>query len=173
MKFFYNILIFWLILTSCQSLADKSSNSSLLEAFHKYGITKCDDFIVENSSLKQNWYFVISEHLNNIDEEIKEVTITQIYGSKNDTIKSEDSYIQTPKACYLNSRHTLTYAGLCSSNINLDFWYVSKEMPDKDYTEYTNTNGIRTFAKEISVGNFKACVQEYSVRKKCDIKQKK
>lgn len=37
-------------------------------------------------------------------------------------------------------------------------------MPDKDYTTYKNAGGIEMHAKEISMGNFKACVQEGSKR---------
>jgi len=170
MRFFYSALMFGCMLISCQSLADESSNHRLLKAFHEYGITKCDDFIIENSSLKKNWYFVISKHEDNIDKKIKEVSVIQIYGSKNDTLKSDDSYIQSSEACYLHSRHTLTFAGSCSSNVNLDHWYVSEEMPDKDYTEYKNQHGVRYFAKEITLGNFKACVHEYTIRKSHNIK---
>jgi hypothetical protein len=173
MKFFYKVLFFGIMLISSKTLGDKSSNKPLLEAFHEYGITKCDDFIVENSPLNQNWYFVIEKHMSDIDEKIKEVSVRQIYGSEGDTIKSDDSYIQTSEACYLHKRRTLTYTGPCSSNINFDYWYVSNKMPDKDYTEYTNKNGLKMFAKEISVGNFKACIHEYSLRQKYDIKQKK
>ena len=33
---------------------------TLLKSFHDYGITKCDSFIVENSTLEKNWnYFIV------------------------------------------------------------------------------------------------------------------
>ena len=99
-------LIFGLILTSCQSLADESSNRILLKAFHKYGITKCDDFIIKNSALKKNWYFLITQHEGHIDKQVKEVSVIQIYGSKDDTIKSDDSYIQTSElAIFIQEIH--------------------------------------------------------------------
>ncbi len=170
MRFVYKALMFGFILTSCQSLADESTNSSLLKAFHKYGITKCDDFIIQNSSLKHNWHFFISQHKQDIDKEIKEASVIQIHGTKNDTIKTDDSYIQTPEACYLNARFTLTYSGPCSSSIDLDHWYVSEAMPNNDYTEYKNKYGVSLFAKEITVGNFKACIYEYNRRIRHDIK---
>jgi hypothetical protein len=151
-------------------MAAESNNDILLKSFHKYGITKCDSFIIENSRLKGAWTFFVEQHTNNIDKEIKEVSIIQVSGSKNDTFKKDDSYIQTPKACYLHKKSTLTFPGSCSSNINFDYWYISNEMLNNDYNEYTNTSGAKLLAKEISVGNFKACIQEYTARYKYDIK---
>jgi len=151
-------------------MAVESNNDILLKSVHKYGITKCDSFIIENSSLNGDWTFFVVQHANNIDKEIKEVSIIQILGSKNDTWKRDDSYIQTPKACYLHKKSTLTFSGPCSSNINFDHWYLSKEMLNNDYNEYTNTGGSKMLAKEISVGNFKACIQEYDLHLKYDRK---
>jgi len=171
--FFYNTLVLGMIFISFQSVADESSNRHLLEAFHKYGITKCDNVILENSSLQENWSYFIEKHKNNIHEEINEVSLIQIYGSKNDTVKIDHSYIQTPEACYIHKRETVTFVGPCSKNIDLNNWYVKSAMPDKDYTEYHNKNGVIMFAKEITVGNFKACIKEYNMRNQYDIKQQK
>ena len=79
-----------------------SDDEKLLNAFHKYGLTKCDKFILANSKLKGDWNFFISKHPD-IDG-VKEASAIQITGSKNDTVKTDDSYIQTPKACFLHSR---------------------------------------------------------------------
>ncbi|MCG5531602.1 hypothetical protein LRD18_12180 [Halorhodospira halochloris] len=136
----------------------------LLKAFHEYGITKCDGFIAENSSLKSNWNFFISKHAGGIDGPATEVTVTQIFGSKGDTVKVEDTYIQTPNKCFLRQTWTLTFQGACSDNIDGNAWYVSTPMPDKDYTTYKNAGGIEMHAKEISMGNFRACIQEGSKR---------
>lgn len=81
-------------------------------------------------------------------------------------MKIDDSYIQTPKSCYLHSRAITTFPGPCDSNVDGNYWYVSNRMPGKDYTTYKNKGGIEMHAKEIQVGNFKACVQESSIRKK-------
>lgn len=157
-------------LTTLKSIAAESSNDTLLKMVHKYGVTKCDRAVIENSSLKGNWDVIVERHTDGISKDIKEVTIIQTTGSKNDTIKLDHSYIQTPKACLLHRKSTLTFAGPCSSNIDLDHWYISKEMPDKDYTEYKSAKGALLLAKEVSVGNFKICIQEYSGRFKYDIK---
>lgn len=147
---------------SITSPALANDDQSLLKAFHKYGITKCDNFILENSKLKSNWNFFISKHLGGIDGTATEVSITQIFGSKGDTVKTDDSYIQTAKKCFLRQNWTLTAPGACSSSIDGDKWYIATKMPDKDYTKYENAGGIELFAKEISMGNFKACIQEGS-----------
>jgi hypothetical protein len=138
----------------------ESDNQILLKSFHKYGITNCDKFIEKNSSLIGNWNFFISKHANEIDKSVKEASVIQIYGSHNDTIKTDDSYIQTKNQCFLHARSTVTYSGSCRDHVDLNFWYVSSSMPGKDYTQYTNKGGITMQVKEILVGNFNACIQE-------------
>ncbi len=146
----------------------KSDNQILLDSFHEYGITKCDSFILEQSPLndKNNWNFFISKHMDEIDSTVKEVSVIQIFGSKDDTVKVDYSYIQTDKACFMNSRSTITFPGACSSNVDGNYWYMTSKMPNKDYTTYKNSGGIEMQAKEISMGNFKACIQETSIRRK-------
>lgn len=142
-----------------------NNDQTLLKAFHKYGIKKCDSFILENSALKSNWNLFINKHSGGIDGPATEVTATQIFGKKGDTVKIEDTYIQTAKKCFLKSNSTLTFPGPCSDSINGSYWYVSTKMPHKDYTGYKNANGVEMLAKEISVGNFKVCIQESFIRK--------
>lgn len=143
----------------------ESDDTKLLNAFHKFGITKCNSFILENSKLKNNWDFFMSKHAGGIDGPTTEVSIITIWGSENDTVKTDSSYIQTPNNCYLYSRLTVTNPGSCESNIDGNIWYISNGMPGKDYTTYTNKGGIEMQAKEINVGNFKACIHETTIRK--------
>ncbi|MGF1684351.1 hypothetical protein [Photobacterium minamisatsumaniensis] len=150
------------LLVSQSSFAN--DNQKLLSSFHDYGIKKCDNFIIENSELKGNWNFYINKHANGMDGVATEVTLVKIWGSKGDTVKTEDTYIQTAKNCYLRQTWTLTDSGSCSDNIDGNAWYISGHMPNKDYTTYKNAGGIELHAKEISVGNFKACIQEGSKR---------
>ncbi len=144
----------------------ESNDQILLNSFHEYGITKCDKFILENSRLEGNWNLFISKHAGGIDGSATEVSVIRIWGTENDTVKVDDSYIQTPKNCYLHHRSTVTYPGSCESNVDGNYWYVSNRMPGKDYTTYTNKGGADMQAKEIQVGNFKACIQETGIRKK-------
>lgn len=142
----------------------ETDNKILVNEFHKYGITKCDKFILQNSKLDENWNIFISKHAKAIDDTVKEASIIQIFGNKNDTVKTDDSYIQSKKGCFVHKRSTVTYSGPCSEHVDLNAWYVSTAMPDKDYTTYTNKGGVGMQAKEISVGNFKACIQETGIR---------
>ncbi|RTR34287.1 hypothetical protein [Shewanella atlantica] len=150
------------VLLSNFAIAD--DDQILIGAFHDYGITKCDSFILENSQLQGNWNLFINKHKGGIDGPSTEVTVTQIYGSEGDTVKVEDTYIQTAKKCFLRNTWTLTFKGSCADNVDLNDWYVSNEMPNKDYTTYKNAGGLELHAKEISMGNFKACIQEGSKR---------
>lgn len=155
-------------IVSLSLLASQASfandDQKLLNSFHQYGIKKCDAFILENSKLTGNWNYYINKHAGGIDGDTTEVTLTRIWGSKGDTVKTEDTYIQTAKNCYVRTTWTLTNSGTCSSNIDGDLWYISRAMPDNDYTTYKNAGGIEMHAKEISMGNFKACIQEGSKR---------
>ena len=40
----------------------ESDDDILLKAFHKYGITKCDTFILKNAKLKANWDLLAKSH---------------------------------------------------------------------------------------------------------------
>jgi hypothetical protein len=146
------------------NLFAKSDDEILLGAFHKYGITKCDKFIKENSKLKPNWNLYISTNKTKIDKDINEVSVVEIFGTKGDTIKVDHSYIESPNRCFLTKRNTLTYKGSCESNIDGNSWYMSDEMATKDYATYKNKHGVEMYAKEIKMGNFKACLQETVVR---------
>ena len=162
MKILLSIVMIYLVTSS--TLFAQNEDKILLTAFHKYGITNCDAFIIKHSKLQTNWNFFLSKHMDGIDGPSTEVTIISIFGNKGDTIKVDDSYIQTAKNCFLHSRATLTNEGSCASSINSERWKVSLEMPNKDYTTYENKYGMEMQAKDISFGNFQACLVETSVR---------
>ena len=73
-----------------------ADTQTLPKAFHEYGITKCDGFISENSPLESNWNVFISKHASGIDGPATEVTVTRIYGKKDDTVKVDDTYPPLP-----------------------------------------------------------------------------
>jgi len=157
-------LISMALLTMASGAMANNDDTLLLDAFHEYGITKCDSFILENSRLSSNWNFYINKHANGIDGPTTEATVTRIFGSKGDSVKVDDTYIQTRKGCFLRQAWTLSFPGSCSESVDGNYWYISKEMPNKDYTTYKNSGGVEMHAKEISMGNFKACIQEGSKR---------
>jgi ribosomal protein L31 len=137
-----------------------------VDDFHKYGIKRCDNFIMANSPLKGNWNYFMSKHAGGIDGKSTEVSVIRIWGDGADTVKVSDSYIQTRAACYLHRRTTLTYKGACEENIDLDIWTMSHPLAGRDYKVYTNKGGVDMFAKEVTVGEAKLCIQETEIRKK-------
>lgn len=149
------------MISTSHLFADAADDRTLLNSFHKYGLTKCDSFILENSKLQGNWNFFIKKHNKEIAKDIAEVNVIEIFGSKGDTVKTDHSYIQSPNGCFLTKRSTVTYNGSCSENIDGNSWYLSTEMSTKDYNTYKNKYGLEMQAKEIQMGNFKACIIEY------------
>lgn len=161
------LFIVFYSLSSCSLASSLKDKQNLINQFHKFGIVKCDKFILENSKLEGNWYYFIDRYGEEETESpVREVSLIRIYGKKGDSIKVDDSYIQSSKYCYLHSRTTLTFSGACASNMNGDYWYVSNQMPENDYTTYKNRNGVEMHVKDISVGNFKACIEEVALRKR-------
>lgn len=154
-----------LLLASIAS-ATEDDDSKLLNTFHKYGITKCDSFILKNSKLEESWTYAISRHPSLKDKDFTEASITTVTGSKGDTVKETSSYIQTPSACYLQHSTIITAVGHCSDqdNIDSDVWFVKDPMNEFDYKKYENKGGVTLYAKEISVGNFTACMMEFQRR---------
>jgi hypothetical protein len=138
----------------------------LLARFHDYSITQCDNFILDNSHFKGGWTFFINKHEGGIDGISTEVSVIQILGSKNDTVKIDSSYIQTKKACFLHQRSTITFPNLCADIIDSQYWRIIAELPDQDYSVYKNNNGIEVYAKDIVVGDANVCIQEINIRKK-------
>lgn len=146
----------------------ESDDQTLLKAFHEYGITKCNKFILEHSRLEGNWNYFISKHAGGIDGLATEVSITRVWGSENDTVKAEESYIQTAKACYVHKRGTTTSAGSCRSAVDANDWQVTSPISGRDYTAYENRGGVSMLAKDVRVGSSTFCIHEYSVRMKGD-----
>lgn len=163
----FRLLTLVILAISANALATQSDdNKILLKSFHQYGITHCDSFIIKESALKGNWYYNISTNKDDLDKNVSEVSVVQILGTKGDTIKIDCSYTQTPDACFLHKRSISTFSGPCKDNIDLNYWYLQKPLPTQDYDVYKNQGGVTLLAKEISVGNFKACILEYERRAK-------
>ncbi|QMT59163.1 MULTISPECIES: hypothetical protein [unclassified Legionella] len=140
-----------------------SDNEQLLKQFHNYGMTHCDKFILMQADLlnKPNRSIDIESPIGELGQGYSTVTLIITYGYKGDTIKQDLSFIETPNRCILTKRATLTSKGPCSQNINPDYWYISKSIPQIDYTSYRNKGDAPMLAKEINVGDFKACIQEF------------
>ncbi|KTC94895.1 hypothetical protein [Legionella feeleii] len=139
-----------------------TEDQGLLKSFHEYGMTKCDKFILHHASLKNkpHWSFDIEKPHAPLGKGYSVVGLVEVYGYKGDTVKKDFSFLETPDQCILTQRSTITFSGPCSENINGDYWYISNQMPEKDYTEYRNKGNAPMLAKEVNVGNFKLCIQE-------------
>jgi len=159
----YKILTSVLIVSGI-SVHAQNNQDILLDAFHKNGITKCDKFIKNNMRLNGNFNVFLSKHENGIDGPSTEISIVTIYGTKGNTIKFDDSYIQTAKNCVLHSRSVATKLGSCNSIIDPNKWFRTSPMPNKDYTAYKNKAGFDLYAKELEVGGSKICIMEASMR---------
>lgn len=163
-------LILITVLSSASVFAE-DDDQILLKTFHKNGITKCDSFILEHGKLKGDWYVLTTAHPGLNNGNFKELGLSQVTGSQGDSLKFTQSYIQTPTACYVSSISTVTFPGRCSDpgNIDPNQWYVKDKMAGNDYKRYENNGGVTLYAKEISVGNFTACVIEYHKRNQSKI----
>ena len=146
------------------TLFAKSYEDILIESFHKNSITKCDNFIKKNSRIQGHFNVFFSKHQDGIDGKSTEVSIVTIYGEKGNTVKFDDSYIQTAKNCVLHSRSIATKVGSCDSVIDTSTWFRTSPMPKKDYSAYKNKAGFDLYAKELTVGDSKVCIMEASMR---------
>ena len=161
------LILLCLILNSYNLLAqiNNEANNELLRKFHKVGITKCDNLIMNYNSIDNtkhpNWAYEFTYHKEYKTSPIKQATLIFLYGYKNDSLKTSYHYTQKDKKCTITKESTLTFIGSCSDNINLDYWYVASDMINLDYTKYKNPYGNIMFAKEIKIGNFRGCIQEY------------
>ena len=151
-------------MTFSSNLFAKTNEDILLKAFHKNSITKCDKFIKKHSRLNGHFNVFISKHDDGIDGKSTEVSIVTIYGEKGNTIKFDDSYIQTAKNCVLHSRSVATKIGSCDSIIDTKKWFRTSPMPKKDYSAYKYKLGYDLYAKELTVGDSKICIMQASMR---------
>lgn len=142
------------------AVSEESDDQKILGLMHKYGITKCDKLILENDKPKTNWNVFVSRPSREIEKTVHTATLVQVFGTLNDTVKTENTYIQSSSGCFIHKTSTISFPGTCSENIDGNKWYVATSMNDKDYTEYKNKGGVSRLAKEIKVGNFNACIQE-------------
>jgi hypothetical protein len=157
------ILLLMLLTFSIQALsAEKSSDDELLDLFHKKGITHCDKIILEHASLKDkpHWSYDIYNFPLVASKGYSEVTVVEVFGYKDDSVKFDLTFQETPNECTLTKRVTITFNGPCSDNISGDYWFIDNKMDFLDYTKYKNKNGAPLLAKEVSVGNFKVCIEE-------------
>ena len=136
-------------------------NNELLKQIHKLGITHCDEFILQNTKVKGAWKFFMNKHSGGIDGPSTEVSMVQIYGQKGKTYKTDYSFIQTLKKCFLHKKGQITVEEPCNKAVDLNSWILHYELPNFDYRRYKNEKGIVLYTKDLSKNS---CLLEYEFR---------
>jgi len=157
------IVLISLFFTSLNSLASTIDNQ-LLKEFHKFGITHCDEFITKNTRTPGTWKFFINKHPSGIDGPSTEVSLTQISGKLGQSFKTDYSFIQTLKKCFLHKKGQITALDSCDKAIDSKIWNLQYNLPGFDYKKYKDKKGITLYAKELDLGGKKACLLDYEFR---------
>ena len=153
-------LVFVAILLSPNAFSDDLNNKLLIE-FHKLGVTHCDDFILKNSRTAGHWRFFLNKHLNGIDGPTTEVSMVQISGNGDNSYKTDYSFVQTLKGCYLHKKGQITVNQPCSEAVDGKTWRVQYNFPKNAYKRYKDAKGIILYSKEI---NPETCLLEFDYR---------
>ncbi|WP_029408657.1 hypothetical protein [Thiomicrorhabdus sp. Milos-T2] len=152
-----------LLLLNQQAFAGKSTQT-MLKDFHKFGITHCDEFIQKNTATPGSWKYFINKHPGGIDGPSTEVALTQISGSRGQSFKTDYTFIQTLKKCFLHKQGQITAFENCDKAVDKNIWKVQFNLPDYDYKRYKDKTGIVLYAKDIEINGNKACLLDYEFR---------
>jgi hypothetical protein len=161
------IILLTLLFTSLNSFA-KPKDTQFLKDFHKFGITHCDEFILKNTATTGNWKYFINKHPGGIDGPSTEVSLTQISGKPGQTFKTNYSFIQTLKKCFLHKKGQITVFDSCGKAVDSKVWTLQYNLPEFDYKKYKDKKGITLYAKELDLGGKKACLLDYEFRTQGD-----
>lgn len=140
---------------------EKQENPDLLKQFHTMSITHCDEFITEHTKAPGMWKFFLNKHAGGIDGPSTEVFMVQISGNEKASYKTDYSFIQTLKKCFVHKRGVITVEESCDSAINTDIWRIQYNLPGFDYKRYKDKKGIILYAKNVGKN---ACLMEYEYR---------
>ncbi len=159
---------FWLLIPSLfihNSYAENQDvqdiQPELLKEFHKMGITHCDEFILKNTQTKGAWKFFLNKHAGGIDGPSTEVSLTQISGQLGKSYKTDYSFIQTLKQCFLHKKGQITVNEPCSQAVDSNTWKTQYNLPGYDYKRYKDAKGVVLYSKSISDNS---CLLEYEFR---------
>ncbi|BCN92228.1 hypothetical protein THMIRHAM_00130 [Thiomicrorhabdus immobilis] len=154
-----------LMFTTLQSYA-QTNKDPMLDEFHKFGITHCDEFIQKNTENMGNWKFFIDKYSGGIDGPSTEVSLTQISGKPGQSFKTDYTFIQTLKQCFLHKRGKITAFDSCAKAVDSKIWTLQFDLPNYGYKRYTDSKGIILYTKELELGGKNACLLEYEFRTK-------
>lgn len=154
------VLIIVGILFNSVALAE-SGNQALLKQFHALGVTHCDEFITKNTRTAGEWKFFLNKHASGIDGPSTEVSMVQISGSGDNSFKTDFSFIQTLKKCFLHKKGQITVNEPCSKAVDEKIWKIQYQLPGNAYKRYKDAKGIVLYSKELSP---QSCLLEYEFR---------
>ncbi|GAB6069023.1 hypothetical protein JCM30760_01200 [Thiomicrorhabdus hydrogeniphila] len=154
-----------LLLLSWQANASENQNE-LLKQFHKFGITHCDNFIKKNTATPGEWKFFMNKQPGGLDGPSTEVSLTQISGKPGQSIKTDYSFIQTLKACFLHKTGQIIAFDSCDKAVDKKVWNLEYNLAEFDYKRYKDAKGVVLFTKEITMDNKKVCFLNYDFRTK-------
>lgn len=159
------LLVAFLMLFGTTVLA----NEQLLISVHKHGVTGCDYPILNAVQLpdKSNWQWTVESYNTSMGNS-HELNITLTHGTRNDSVYEQFTVIETKHACYINHTGQITYGTSCNNSVDFQLWRENLDsQPGTDFRFFTNRLGITLIAKELAVGNGRACVVTYpNMRKK-------
>ncbi|WP_321325448.1 hypothetical protein [Thiomicrorhabdus sp.] len=157
------LLFLTLILHSWLAYAN-DDQTQLLKQFHEFGITHCDEFISKNTATPGVWKFFMSKHPGGIDGPSTEVSLTQISGKPGQSFKTDYTFIQTLKQCFLHKSGQIVAFDSCAKAVDSKVWNLQYKLPEFDYERYKDKKGVILFTKEIAIDDKKICLLNYEFR---------
>ncbi|MEA1989098.1 MAG: hypothetical protein U9N57_07830 [Pseudomonadota bacterium] len=104
------------------------------------------------------------KHAGGIDGPSTEVALTQISGKPGQSYKTDFSFIQTLKKCFVHKRGHITAYDNCAKAVDTKNWNVQYNLPGYDYKRYKDKNGVILYAKDITLGDNQACLLDFEFR---------
>jgi len=157
----FQITTILLLFIPFNSALAQTKAQELLSQFHKMGITHCDEFISKNVVAEGSWKFFLGKHANGIDGPSTEVSLVQISGVPGKTYKTDYSFIQTLKKCFLHKKGQITEQQPCEKAVNKSIWNLQFNLPGYDYKRYKDSRGVILYAKDLPN---QQCLLEYEFR---------
>jgi len=157
------LIVTTLLLFSWQANASENQND-LLKQFHDFGITHCDDFIKKNTATPGEWKFFMNKQPGGLDGPTTEVSLTQISGKAGQSIKTDYSFIQTLKSCFLHKTGQIIAFDSCDKAVDKKVWNLQFNLPGFDFKRYKDPKGVVLFTKEITIDDKNICFLNYDFR---------
>lgn len=153
--------IFLLTLLPINLVLANQNNPDLLHEFHQMSITHCDKFIKQQTKTPGKWSYFINKHAGGIDGPSTEVYMVQISGNQKNSYKTNYTFIQTLKKCFVHKRGQINIEKNCSEAVSQDVWHLQYNLPNFSYKRYKDKNGVILYTKDIGANH---CLMEFEYR---------